>query len=91
MTASPQTAARPFANDVGDTYWLPFTAMRQFRANPMMFVGAEGMHYTTADGRRVLDAMAGLWCVNAGHAQPPRSRSPAGIIAPAGMSGAPNS
>ncbi|QRM30397.1 aminotransferase class III-fold pyridoxal phosphate-dependent enzyme [Microvirga sp. VF16] len=70
MTASPQTAARPFANDVGDTCWLPFTAMRQFQANPMMFVGAEGMHYTTADGRRVLDAMAGLWCVNAGHAQP---------------------
>jgi beta-alanine--pyruvate transaminase len=44
--------------------------MRQFQSNPMMFVGAEGMHYTTADGRRVLDAMAGLWCVNAGHAQP---------------------
>jgi len=70
MTASPQTAARPFANDEGAAYWLPFTAMRQFHSNPMMFVGAEGMHYTTADGRRVLDAMAGLWCVNAGHAQP---------------------
>jgi beta-alanine--pyruvate transaminase len=70
MTASPQTAARPVTNDGGAAYWLPFTAMRQFQSNPMMFVGAEGMHYTTADGRRVLDAMAGLWCVNAGHAQP---------------------
>ncbi|KLK94609.1 omega amino acid--pyruvate aminotransferase [Microvirga vignae] len=70
MTASSQIAARPFANDVGDAHWLPFTAMRQFQSNPMMFVGAEGMHYTTTDGRRVLDAMAGLWCVNAGHAQP---------------------
>ncbi|QRM34266.1 aspartate aminotransferase family protein [Microvirga sp. VF16] len=70
MTALPQKAARPLANDVGDAHWLPFTAMRQFRSNPMMFVGAEGMHYIAADGRRVLDAMAGLWCVNAGHAQP---------------------
>ena len=25
------------------------------------------MHYTTADGRKVLDGTAGLWCVNAGH------------------------
>jgi beta-alanine--pyruvate transaminase len=70
MTAAAQTASHPFANDIGDSYWLPFTAMRQFRSNPMMFVGAEGMHYIAADGRRILDAMAGLWCVNAGHAQP---------------------
>jgi beta-alanine--pyruvate transaminase len=70
MTASSQTILDPLANDIGDSCWLPFTAMRQFRSNPMVFVGAEGMHYLTADGRRVLDAMAGLWCVNAGHAQP---------------------
>jgi beta-alanine--pyruvate transaminase len=25
------------------------------------------MHYWTPDGRQVLDAVAGLWCVNAGH------------------------
>jgi beta-alanine--pyruvate transaminase len=70
MTATAETASRPLANDIGDSHWLPFTAMRQFRSNPTMFVGAEGMHYIAADGRRVLDAMAGLWCVNAGHAQP---------------------
>jgi beta-alanine--pyruvate transaminase len=28
------------------------------------------MHYTTSDGRQVLDGTAGLWCVNAGHARP---------------------
>lgn len=49
--------------------WAPFTAMRQFNRQPMLFDSAEGMHYTTTDGRRVLDAMAGLWCVNAGHGQ----------------------
>ncbi|HJT13618.1 MAG TPA: aspartate aminotransferase family protein [Dongiaceae bacterium] len=32
-----------------------------------MFVGAEGMHYTTIDNRKVLDGTAGLWCCNAGH------------------------
>jgi len=49
--------------------WAPFTAMRQFNRQPLLFDSAEGMHYTTTDGRRVLDAMAGLWCVNAGHGQ----------------------
>src|SRR5271165_6805955 len=48
-------------------YWMPFTANRQFKAHPRILVSAEGMHYTTADGRKVLDGTAGLWCVNAGH------------------------
>ncbi len=48
-------------------YWMPFTANRQFKANPRIFVAAEGMHYTASDGRKVLDGTAGLWCVNAGH------------------------
>ncbi|PRA34052.1 aminotransferase class III-fold pyridoxal phosphate-dependent enzyme [Pseudomonas poae] len=49
--------------------WAPFTAMRPFNRQPMLFDSAAGMHYTTTDGRQVLDAMAGLWCVNAGHGQ----------------------
>lgn len=49
---------------------MPFTANRQFKENPRMFVGAKDMHYTTADGRDVLDGTAGLWCVNAGHCRP---------------------
>lgn len=51
-------------------FWMPFTANRQFKSNPRLFVKAEGMHYTTSDNRQVLDGTAGLWCVNAGHAQP---------------------
>ena len=50
-----------------EAYWMPFTANRQFKAQPRLLVAAEGMHYTTADGRQVLDGTAGLWCVNAGH------------------------
>lgn len=51
-------------------FWMPFTANRQFKKNPRMFVAARDMHYTTADGRQVLDGTAGLWCVNAGHCRP---------------------
>jgi beta-alanine--pyruvate transaminase len=51
-------------------FWMPFTANRQFKKAPRMFVGAEAMHYTTADGRKVLDGTAGLWCCNAGHCRP---------------------
>ncbi len=56
-------------NDLS-AFWMPFTANRQFKKAPRMFVGAKDMHYTTADGRQVLDGTAGLWCCNAGHARP---------------------
>src|SRR6185312_5532594 len=50
-----------------EAFWMPFTANRQFKKAPRMLVGAEGMYYRSADGRKVLDATAGLWCCNAGH------------------------
>ena len=50
-----------------DSFWMPFTANRQFKEAPRLFASAEGMHYTTVDGRQVIDGSAGLWCVNAGH------------------------
>ena len=53
-----------------EAYWMPFTANRAFKAAPRMMVAATGMHYTTDDGRKILDGTAGLWCCNAGHARP---------------------
>jgi beta-alanine--pyruvate transaminase len=50
-----------------DAFWMPFTANRQFKSDPRLFVSAKDMHYTSLDGRQVLDGTAGLWCVNAGH------------------------
>jgi len=50
--------------------WKGFTANRQFKSAPRLFVSAKDMHYTTDDGRQVLDGSAGLWCVNAGHCRP---------------------
>ena len=34
---------------------------------PKMVVGAQGRHVVDAEGRQLLDAMAGLWCVNVGY------------------------
>ncbi|WP_354551819.1 aspartate aminotransferase family protein [Kaistia defluvii] len=53
-----------------EAFWMPFTANRQFKQNPRMLVAAKDMHYTSADGRQILDGTAGLWCVNAGHGRP---------------------
>jgi beta-alanine--pyruvate transaminase len=50
-----------------EAFWMPFTSNRQFKAKPRLLARASGMHYWTADGREILDAVAGLWCVNAGH------------------------
>ena len=64
--AVPIAPASPSMN----AYWMPFTANRQFKAAPRLLVKARGMHYWTPEGRRILDGIAGLWCVNAGHARP---------------------
>jgi len=50
-----------------DSYWMPFTGNREFKKNPRLITGADGWHYHTADGRRVLDGLSGLWCCGAGH------------------------
>ncbi|MDK9697200.1 MAG: aspartate aminotransferase family protein [Siculibacillus sp.] len=60
-------AHRP--NDLA-SFWMPFTANRQFKKAPRMFVSADRMRYRTDDGRSVLDGTAGLWCCNAGHNRP---------------------
>jgi beta-alanine--pyruvate transaminase len=51
-------------------YWMPFTANRQFKAEPRLLTAAQGVYYRTEDGREVLDGTSGLWCVNAGHGRP---------------------
>ena len=60
---------KPAPNDLR-AFWMPYTANRQFKSAPRMLVASKDMHYTTADGRQVLDGTAGLWCCNAGHCRP---------------------
>src|SRR3712207_4384045 len=50
-----------------DSFWMPFTPNRQFKAAPRILVSAKDMHYIAEDGRKVLDGTSGLWCTNAGH------------------------
>ena len=49
------------------SFWMPYTANRQFKQAPRLLSEAKGMFYKTPDGREVLDGCAGLWCVAAGH------------------------
>lgn len=58
-------------NDPLAAFWMPFTANRAYKAHPRQPAHAKDMHYTTDDGRTVLDGTAGLWCVNAGHCRAP--------------------
>ncbi|MCU0925562.1 MAG: aspartate aminotransferase family protein [Hydrogenophaga sp.] len=50
-----------------DNQWLPFTPNRSFQKDPRVFVKADGMHFTTHDGKQVIDGISSLWCVGAGH------------------------
>jgi len=50
-----------------DAHWMPFSANREFKAHPRMFVSAEGAYYTDAAGKRVFDGLSGLWCTGLGH------------------------
>ncbi|HUH86162.1 MAG TPA: aspartate aminotransferase family protein [Stellaceae bacterium] len=68
-TPLPRQGAPRVPNDL-EPYWMPFTANRQFKGAPRLLVAAKGLHYATAEGRKVLDGTAGLWCCNAGHSHP---------------------
>ena len=54
-----------------DNQWLPFTPNRSFQKDPRIFVAADGMHFTTHDGKQVIDGISSLWCVGAGHNRKP--------------------
>jgi beta-alanine--pyruvate transaminase len=53
-----------------ERHWLPFTNNREFKREPRLFVRAEGMHYYTPSGRKVLDGSSGLFTSAAGHCRP---------------------
>ena len=79
-----------------EAYWMPFTANRQFKKAPRLLVRAKDMYYWAADGHKVLDGAAGLWCVNAGHGRPKISEAVANQVkeldyAPAFQMGHPKS
>jgi len=70
MAPSRPAVATSVPNDLAP-FWMPFTANRAFKARPRLVAGAKDMHYITPEGRKILDASAGLWCTNAGHNREP--------------------
>jgi beta-alanine--pyruvate transaminase len=68
MAFSRTSASVP--NDL-EPYWMPFTPNGAFKKRPRLVASAKDMHYTTPDGRKLLDGSAGLWCTNAGHNRAP--------------------
>ena len=50
-----------------EAHWMAYTGNRQFKDDPRMIVGAEGIYYLDDKGRRVLDGLSGLWCSGLGH------------------------
>jgi len=53
-----------------EPFWMPFSPNKEFKKDPRLFVRAEGMYLYTPDGRALIDASAGLFCVAAGHCRP---------------------
>lgn len=54
-----------------DSFWMPYSAGKNFRKAPRIITGAKDMHYYNQDGEALIDACAGLWCCNAGHCRAP--------------------
>ncbi len=54
-----------------DHQWLPFTPNRSFAKDPRVFVAADGVMFTTHDGKQVVDGISSLWCTAAGHNRKP--------------------
>ena len=71
--AMSQAAATPAANDLRAVdsrhHFHPFTdhPALDAKGGARVIVRAEGIHLWDSDGRRLIDAMAGLWCVNIGY------------------------
>ncbi|MCW5692118.1 MAG: aspartate aminotransferase family protein [Pseudolabrys sp.] len=70
MALAPKIASTSVPNDLAP-FWMPFTSNRAFKARPRMIASAKDMHYFTPEGRKIIDASAGLWCTNAGHNREP--------------------
>ena len=69
VPSAPDTAVRTDAAWL-DAHWMPYTANRNFKADPRIIVEGKGAYYTDADGRKIFDGLSGLWCCGLGHGRP---------------------
>ncbi len=52
-----------------DAFWMPFTANRHFKKNPLLVSSAKDAYYTTPEGVQIFDGLSGLWCCGLGHSR----------------------
>jgi beta-alanine--pyruvate transaminase len=71
-TPTSQTPAHTQAEAAVDrqSFWMPFSPNKEFKAEPRLLARAKGMYFYTPEGREVIDASSGLFCVAAGHCRP---------------------
>ena len=48
-------------------FFMPFSMNRHIKKAPRLQARAQGVHSYTPEGRKLIDGISGLWCVNAGH------------------------
>ena len=48
-------------------HWMPFTANRDFKANPRLITEAKGVYLKTHNGKTQIDGSSGLFCNPLGH------------------------
>lgn len=64
---SRQMIQPPLTRQQLEAHWMPYTGNRQFKDDPRMIVGADGIYYLDDKGRRILDGLSGLWTCGLGH------------------------
>lgn len=53
-----------------DAHWIAYSGNRQFKKDPRIIVGAEGIYYYDDKGRKIMDGLSGLWTCGLGHNRP---------------------
>ena len=48
-------------------HWMPFSSNKDFKKNPRIIVGAEGIYLKNHEGKTLIDASSGLYCNPLGH------------------------
>lgn len=59
-----------YATNTLEYQWMPFTANREFKADPKLLVKGAGVHFWNHKGERLLDGSSGLFCSALGHCRP---------------------
>ena len=60
-------AATGISSEGLDAHWMAYSGNRQFKKDPRIILGAEGIYFIDDRGRRILDGLSGLWTCGLGH------------------------